>query len=125
MKKKPSAIVFDKATLFAAMKPKEKTVEFEGYGPMKIFGMSARVKEAATTEAKEKKVELWVFWLIRSVFDIDGNVIFDENDVDQLLDSGNAQIEYLMNEVLIVNGIKKEADEKNLPATQKDDSSSA
>jgi len=125
MTKKTQSAVFDKAALFAAMKPKTKTVTVEGFGEVEIHGMTARIKEQATKDAKDKKVELWIYWLICSVFDLAGNRVFDESDVEQLQDSGNAQIEYLMNEVLIVNGIKKETEEKNLPATQKDDSSSA
>lgn len=123
--KKNSVVVFDKAALFAAMKPKQKTVTFEGFGDIQLVGMSGRVKEVAATEAQEQKVAFWVFWLIYGVYDLDGNAIFDKTDVESLLDSGSAQVEYLMNELLIINGITKEEVEKNLPATQKDDSSSA
>ncbi len=115
---------FDKAALFAALKPKSKEVEIEGFGKLRIVGITARMAEETQQKAKDAAVKFWVYLLIRCAVDGNNQPVFDEGDVDTLQDSGNAQIDALVNEALIVNGYKKAADEKNLQTTPTADSSS-
>ncbi|MFZ3002078.1 MAG: hypothetical protein WA071_17315 [Undibacterium umbellatum] len=117
--------VFDKAALFAALKPKFKVVNIEGFGDIRISEIAAGIAKQARERAEESKNDFWVHLLIFCATDLDGKKIFNEDDIPTILDSGNAGIDSLVAAALQVNGYTKAPEEKNLPATTTDASASA
>lgn len=117
--------VFDKAALFAALKPKFKVVNIEGFGDIRISEISAGKAKEARECAEKSKNDFWVHLLIFCATDFFGKNIFNEDDIPTILESGNAGIDALVAAALQVNGYTKAAEEKNLPATTTDASVSA
>lgn len=117
--------VFDKAALFAALKPKFKIINIDGFGDIRIKEITAGESANANKRAKESGEEFWTHLLVTCATDLQGNKIFTEEDIPAILESGNAGVDAMVGAALVVNGFKKDTAEKNLPTTTADASSSA
>jgi hypothetical protein len=106
---------FDKAALFAALKPKTKTVQIEGAGEIEVGQLTLSAVESlrAKLEKEGKKDEFSLWLVVACVTDKKGKPIFDESDIAQLNESSAAMVEPIMKKALEVNGFLKAQDEKN------------
>lgn len=106
---------FDKKSLLAALKPKVTALEIAGFGPVGIVQLTVgEVDLLRQTLKKEDKSEQFGLRLVLvSVVDAQGQRIFEEADLSDLLGASNAAMDALVSCTLEVNGFKKPADAKN------------
>ncbi|MFZ6726162.1 hypothetical protein ACO0K2_11775 [Undibacterium sp. MH2W] len=108
-------MAFDKAALFAALKPKTSTTIVEGFGDVTLKQLKVaetddiRAKIKANGDTSQFGLEL----LVLSVVDEKGTPVFSESDIPAIKDSSNAPIENLIGVALELNGFKKAAEAKN------------
>jgi hypothetical protein len=101
---------FDKAALFAALKPKAAEVTVDGVGAVRIAQLSVAEVEAIRklTEKDEAKKDLGLRFVIKAVVDEDGQPLFADSDLEDLRATSNTAMEALATEVLKHNGLLKD-----------------
>jgi hypothetical protein len=106
---------FDKNALLAALKPKTKPVQVEGFGPVQARQLS--VAEVTAIRAKLKNDDandaFGLNLVVMSFIDDDGAPIFTDGDMQELESSSNSAMEALVTVALELNGFKKAAEAKN------------
>ncbi|MGI4849320.1 MAG: hypothetical protein ACRYGK_14445 [Janthinobacterium lividum] len=100
---------FDKASLFAALKPKTSAVPVEGFGDVQIKQLAVSEVEAIRAQLKKDNDNdsFGLRLLTASVFDDDGAAVFSEADLPEIRASSNEAIEKLVTGVLELNGFRK------------------
>lgn len=104
--------MFDKAALFAALKPKTSKVTIDGFGELTLRQLSVAEVESVRAKLKDDKESnrFGIGMVVMSVIDDDGVAVFSDADVPELIASGNAAIDILVSQTLTLNGfIKAEA----------------
>ncbi|PUA17263.1 hypothetical protein [Glaciimonas sp. PCH181] len=107
---------FDKNALFAAIKPKTKAVEIDGFGSITAKQLSVTEVSGIRTKLKQANGTDDAFGLslvVLSFVDDEGMQVFTEGDLDALAASSNAEVEKLVTVALELSGFKKPADQKN------------
>jgi hypothetical protein len=107
---------FDKSALFAAIKPKTKAVEIDGFGSITAKQLSVGEVNGIRSKLKQTGDNDDAFGLnlvAMSFVDDEGALIFTESDIDALSASSNAEVERLVNVALELSGFRKPAEQKN------------
>lgn len=108
--------MFDKAALFAALKPKTKAVQIEGFGQLTAKQLSVGEVNVVREKLKngDKKEDAFGLHLVMmSMVDQDGQRVFEEEDLAQLQEASNAAVDALIAAALELNGFKKAAEAGN------------
>lgn len=120
MTKKNEVAIFDKAALFAALKPKRVGHEVEGFGKVWFrqlaLGEVDAIREEIKKERKDKASEdgpdkFGLRLVVMSMVDAQGACVLSDEDIPELEQSGAASIDALVGKALEVNGFTKPRDD--------------
>lgn len=107
--------MFDKAALFAALKPKTSPIEIDGFGILTIKQLSVAEVESAREKIKggEKGESFGLTLLVMSVVNDDGVRVLSDDDIPAMKEAGNDAVDKLVAKALELNGFIKAAEQKN------------
>ncbi|MDD2728172.1 phage tail assembly chaperone family protein, TAC [Malikia sp.] len=104
--------IINKSALLAALQPKKRAVEIDGFGTVYVRELSIGEVLEIRQDADGKEVNP-LRMVVRSVVDEAGATVFDESDVELLKGTGKTAFEQLMKVSSELNGFARGADAGN------------
>ncbi len=108
--------------LLAALAVKTEELTVDGFGKLSLRQITAGEAEALRNfksgNEEEARKEFGYRLLVRSVFDKEGQSIFNDGDIPLLRQSSDAGLQQLIIAVLKLNGYMKDESEGNLASGQ-------
>ena len=104
--------IINKSALLAALQPKKRAVEIEGFGTVYVRELSIGEVLEIQQDADGEEVRP-LRLVVRSVVDEAGATVFDESDVELLRGAGKTAFEQLMKVAGELNGFARRTDSGN------------
>jgi hypothetical protein len=105
---------FDKAALFAALKPKSAEHEVDGFGKVQLRQLSVKEVDAIRAEIKKEQKEkedgkdtFGLRLVVLSLVDAEGSRVLSMDDLPELEESSITLMDGLVGKALEVNGFRK------------------